>query len=108
MKVADKTSPLLFANCIEGSVLKTVTILYDKPSGVAGNQQVDYFKITLSDAVITSIQHSGSSENPSESISFAYQAIEVAYAPEKDDGTLDNFVPKGYSLETLKAWAASS
>src|SRR5437868_14850462 len=49
MKVADKTTPFLFANCVEGSVLKSVQILYDKPSGLTGNKQVDYFKITLHD-----------------------------------------------------------
>jgi len=108
MKVADKTTPFLFANCIEGSVIKKVEILYDKPSGLAGDAQVDYFKITMQDAVITSIQLSGSSENPSESISFAYQAVEVAYAPEKQDGKLDNFIPKGYDVEKLKAWTAGA
>ena len=78
-------------------------LLYDKP---VGTEQLPYFKITLSDGLITSQQLSGSSENPTESISFAFQAVEIAYAAEKDDGTLDSFIPKGYSLETLKAWAA--
>lgn len=108
MKVADKTTPFLFAHCIEGSVISKVEIMYDKPSGLAGDAQVDYFKITMQDAVITSVQLSGSSENPAESVSFAYQAIEVAYAPEKQDGKLDNFIPKGYDVEKLKAWTASA
>lgn len=103
MKVLDKTSPFLFDACVQGTILKTVQLLYDKP--VQGKQQ-DYFKITLGDAMVTSCQHSGSSENPAESISFAYQSIEFAYAAENDDGTLGSFVPKGYSLETLAAWAA--
>jgi type VI secretion system secreted protein Hcp len=103
MKVTDKTTPFLFEACVKASVLKSVQLLYDKP--VNGTQQ-DYFKITLGDAIVTSCQQSGSSENPTESVSFAFQSIEVAYAAENDDGTLGSFVPKGFSLETLAAWAA--
>lgn len=103
MKVLDKTSPFLFEACVKATVLKKVVLVYDKP--VQGTQQ-DYFKISLADAIVTSAQLSGSSENPTESVSFAFQSIEVAYAAEKDDGTLDSFVPKGFSLETLAQWAA--
>ena len=103
MKVTDKTTPFLFEACVKGTILKSVQLLYDKP--VQGTQQ-DYFKITLGDALVTSCQQSGSSENPTESVSFAFQSIEVAYAAENDDGTLASFVPKGFSLETLAAWAA--
>ena len=38
----------------------------------------------MEDALITSIQHSGSSENPMESVTFAYSKIKVSYNPEKD------------------------
>lgn len=104
MKVLDKTSPLLCDHCASGDILKKVYILYDKP---VGTEQQDYFRIYLKDALITSVQLSGSNENPSESVSFAFQAVEVAYKAEKDDGTLDAAVPKGYDLETLKSdWAA--
>ena len=99
MKVLDKTTPLLCDHCATGDILKKVYILYDKP--VADHQQ-PYFRIWLKDALITSVQLSGSSENPAESVSFAFQGVEVAYAPEKDDGTLDAAIRKGYNLETLK------
>jgi len=98
MKVLDKTTPLLADHCASGDILKKVYILYDKP--VADKQQA-YFRIWLKDALITSIQLSGSNENPSESVSFAFQGVEYAYAPEKDDGTLDAAVRKGYDLEVL-------
>jgi type VI secretion system secreted protein Hcp len=100
MKVLDKTSPLLCDHCASGDILKKVYILYDKPVGTA---QEDYFRIYLKDALITSVQLSGSNENPTESVSFAFQAVEIAYKAEKDDGTLDAAVPKGYDLETLKS-----
>ena len=100
MKVLDKTTPLLCDHCASGNILKKVYILYDKP---VGDKQADYFRIYLGDALITSVQLSGSNENPTESVSFAFQAVEVAYKAEKDDGTLDAAVPKGYDLETLGA-----
>ena len=59
-------------------------------------------RVYLKDAIITSVQLSAARENPSESVSFAFQAVEVAYRPEKDDGSLDGAVPKGYDLESLK------
>src|SRR5882757_4367955 len=72
MKVVDKVSPLLFDDCVTGNFLKKVDIVYDKPMG---DDQQDYYKIHMEDALITSFQHSGSSENPVESISFAFSKI---------------------------------
>lgn len=103
MKVLDKTSPLLFDHCATGDIVKKIELFYDKP---VKDKQEDYFKITLEDALITSVQLSGSSENPTESVSFAFQKIEVAYAAENEDGSLGAFVPKGFDLATLKPWAA--
>ena len=100
MKVVDKTSPLLADHCATGNILKEVYIVYDKP---VGDQQSDYFRIYLKDALITSHQVAGSSENPTEQIFFAYQGVEVAYKPEKDDGSLDAAISKGHDLAALNA-----
>lgn len=100
MKVLDKTSTTLFNHCCSGDILKKVILLYDKP---VGTSQEDYYRVYLEDALVTSIQHSGSNENPTESVSFAFQAIEIAYKAEKDDGTLDAAIAKGFNLETLKS-----
>jgi len=100
MKVLDKTSPLLADHCASGDILKDVYILYDKP---VGDKQQDYFRIYLKDALITSVQLSGSNENPTESVSFAFQQVEVAYRPEDDKGQLEAAIRKGYDLATLKA-----
>jgi len=81
-------------------ILKKVYILYDKP---VGDKQADYFRVYLQDALITSVQLSGSNENPTESVSFAFQAVEIAYKAENDDGSLAGAVPKGYDLENLLA-----
>jgi type VI secretion system secreted protein Hcp len=107
MKVLDATTPLLFNYTVSGTIISKVYILYDKPVGKDGAVQGDYFRIFLADAMITSLALSGSSDNPTESLSFAFQSVEVAYKAEQDDGTLAAAVPKGYDLETLAAnWAA--
>jgi type VI secretion system secreted protein Hcp len=100
MKVLDKTSPLLFDDCVTGNVLLKVELFYDKPTGDA---QADYFKIELDEALITSIQLSGSSENPTESLSFAFSKVKVSYAPE-EDGKLGGFIDKGFDLLAIKPW----
>jgi type VI secretion system secreted protein Hcp len=76
MKVLDATSPTLFSHCVSGDILATVQLLYDKP---VGDKQQDYYVI------------------------FAYQAIEIGYAPENDDGTLAAALRKGFDLETLSS-----
>jgi type VI secretion system secreted protein Hcp len=98
LKVADKLTPLLFDDCVTGNILSKVEIIYDKPMG---DQQEDYFKIEMEDVIITSIQLSGSAENPTESIAFAYEKIKVMYNPEDDEGNLQGFVEKGYDLSKL-------
>ena len=97
-KVVDKTTPFLCDHCASGDILKEVYILYDKP---VGDAQDDYFRIYLKDAIITGVHLSGSNENPTESVSFAFQSVEIAYRAEKDDGSLDGAIPKGYDLESL-------
>jgi len=98
-KVLDPTTPLLFDHCVTGDILKEVTLAYDKP---VKDAQQDYFQIVMTDALITSVALSGTSENPTETISMAFQKVKVGYAPEKDDGSLDGIVFKGFDMTTLK------
>jgi type VI secretion system secreted protein Hcp len=100
MKVADKVTPLLFDDCVTGNYLKTIDLIYDKPMG---DDQQDYFKIHLEDALITSFQSSGSSENPVESVSFAFSKVKVSYNPE-ENGSLKGFIDKGFDVLKLKPW----
>ena len=100
MKAVDKVSPLLFDDCVTGNVLKTVDLIYDKPMG---DQQEDYYKIHMQNALITSIQHSGSNENPVESISFAFEKYKISYNPE-EGGKLKGFIDKGFDLLKIKPW----
>jgi len=98
MKVLDKTSPLLFDDCVTGNILTKVDIIYDKP---LGDQQEEFFKIHLDNALITSHQISGSNENPTESLSFAFEKITISYNPE-EKGKLQGFIDKGFDVLKLK------
>ncbi len=97
----DKTSPLLFDDCVTGNVLPKVELMYDKPMG---DLQEDYFKILMEDVIITSYSVSGSAENPTESLSFAFEKIKVSYNPERDEGPLEGFIDKGYDCSKLVPW----
>src|ERR1051326_1597541 len=87
-KVLDKVSPLLFDDCVTGNILKKVTVIYGKPTG---DKQEDYFKLEMTNVLITSIQQSGTHENPIESVSFAFEKIKVMYNPEGADKKLAGF-----------------
>jgi len=100
MKMLDKTSPDLFQHCVTGDFLKKVELIYEK---AMGDKQEDYFKIILTDALITSIQSSGSSENPTESLSFAFQKVQYAFNPE-ENGKLKGYVQKGFDVQKLKGF----
>ena len=97
-KVTDKTTPYLCDHCASGDILDEVYILYDKP---VGDKQDDYFRIYLKDALITNVQLSAGHENPTETVSFVFQAVEIAYRPEKVSGSLDGD-PEGLNLESLR------
>jgi len=99
MKVLDKTSPLLWDDLTTGNVLKKATLFYEKPMG---DGQEDYFKIELDEVTITRIDHSGSSENPMESVSLAFSKAKFCYNPEDATGKLAGWVEKGYDLQKLK------
>jgi type VI secretion system secreted protein Hcp len=43
----------------------------------------------MNDILITSVQPSGSSEHPMESVSMNFSKIILEYKPQKEDGTLD-------------------
>jgi type VI secretion system secreted protein Hcp len=99
MKVLDKTSPLLWDDVTTGNILPKATLFYDKPMGEG---QADYFKIEMEEVLITSLQQSGSQENPTESMSLAFSRAKFCYNPEDAKGNLAGWVEKGYNLQTLK------
>ena len=71
MKVVDSTSPALFGLVLAGIDFPTgatLTFAQDPP-GPPGPSPVDVYTIRMTNASITSVQDSGSSEIPTESVS---------------------------------------
>jgi len=98
-KQVDATSPLIFKACVSGEYLKTAELLYDK---ALGQGQEDYLKIDMTKVYVTSHSLSGSSENPIETVTFAFEEVKFSYNPD-DGGKQKGWVTKGYNIATLKA-----
>lgn len=78
MRLTDENTPALFAACATGKHFPKVEL-----SAVGSNAdgKLDlFYKLTLSNALVSSIQHSGaefSDEKPIESLSFHYMKVDV-------------------------------
>ena len=79
-KQIDKASPKLFLAAAQGTNFATVTLRLFKPDPTTGSP-VNYVTITLSNAVVSSINGGGvHSDDPQETVTFAYAAIQYDYA----------------------------
>jgi type VI secretion system secreted protein Hcp len=96
----NKASPKLFLHCANGAHIKEALLTCRK----AGKEQQEYLKIKFSDLLISSYQTGGSSGDvvPVDQISFNFSKIEVNYAAQKPDGSLDAPVVHNYNLKENK------
>jgi type VI secretion system secreted protein Hcp len=82
-KMIDKASPVLFKFCMSQKVLPEVLITQRK----RGENAINFFKVKLKNAVVSSVSQSGHSDAPgSESVTFAFEAFEEEYTPQGSDG----------------------
>jgi type VI secretion system secreted protein Hcp len=98
MHALDKASPVLMKSCATGEHIKEGTLVSRK----AGKGQQEYLIVKMSDILITSIQPSGSSEHPMESVSMQFSKVELEYKPQKADGSLDAGVSFKYDIKANK------
>jgi type VI secretion system secreted protein Hcp len=102
VKRLDKASPLLMLACASGERFPQVTIEFQRTEG--GQQQ--YLKITMSDCLISSYRPGGNAKGaevlPLEELSLNFSKIEVAYTPQKEDGTADAVVRGGWDIAQAK------
>lgn len=94
---ANKATPKLFLACAKGQHIKEALLTCRK----AGGKQEEYLKIKFSDLLISSYNTGGSGGEvvPIEQISFNFSKIEVAYAPQKPDGSLGSPVTHWWDLK---------
>lgn len=96
-----KSSPKLMLACATGEHLKKAVLTVRK----AGKEQQEYYKVTLSDCLVSSYQSGGSSggdPRPNDQFALNYAKIEFEYKPQKADGTLDSAVKAGYDVAANK------
>ena len=95
----DKASPALLRACATGVHLKEATITHRK----AGKGQQEYLVIKMNDVIITAMTDTDSDDGDSvEMVSLAFAKIDVAYKPQKADGSLDAGIHFKYDLKTNK------
>jgi len=95
MHALDKASPVLMTKCATGEHFKEATLVSRK----AGKGQQEYLIVKMKEVFITSVQPSGSSEHPMESVSMSFGHIDLEYKPQKADGTLDAGVHFIYDIK---------
>ena len=95
----NKSSPKLFLACATGEHFKKAVLTVRK----AGKDQQEYYKVTMSDCLVSSYQSGGSGTPiPTDQYSLNFAKIEFEYKPQKADGTLDSAVKAGYDVGANK------
>ena len=95
MHAVDKASPVLMKACAMGDHFDAATLVSRK----AGKGQQDYLIVKMKEVFVTSIQPSGSSEHPTESVSMTFSHVDLEYKPQKADGSLDAGVHFIYDIK---------
>jgi type VI secretion system secreted protein Hcp len=91
-----KASPLLFQMCCAGKHINQVLLTCRK----AGGNPLEYLKITLNQAFVTSVTPSGdkNSDSITETVTLTFSSMNYEYVPQKPDGSGDASVVKGFDV----------
>jgi type VI secretion system secreted protein Hcp len=98
MKDLDKASPELFKMLLVGKHIPSAVLTAQKSTGDTSGKP--FLTITFKEVFVTSQQISGSSEIPSESVSFSYNEIKFDYSKQGEDGTLTSTGAVTYNVKT--------
>lgn len=96
----DKATPKLFLATARGEHIKDVVLTVRK----AGKEQQEYYKITLSDVLVSSLSQNagGTSELPTENVTLNFTRMEIEYKAQKADGTFGSPEKAGYDVGAAK------
>ncbi len=94
----DKASPLLMLACATGQHIPNAILVCRKSGG--DGKPVEYYTVTLSDLIVSSVSTGGSSDDgvPTESFSLNFAKIEWKYVPVSADGGAGEPVRAGFDL----------
>jgi type VI secretion system secreted protein Hcp len=96
-KYIDKSTPNLMRACCNGEHFAQAVLLVRK----AGKDPLDYFKVTMSPVLVTSVSTGGSGgeERLTENVSLNFAKMSVVYTPQKPDGTGEGEIPLNWNIE---------
>jgi type VI secretion system secreted protein Hcp len=98
MKMTDLSSTALFLRCAKGEHIPTAIITLRKSGG---EKALEYLQYKFAKVYVDSIQWSGSSggdDSPAESLSLAFEKVEIVYSSQNDDGTAKKTVGSGWDI----------
>lgn len=101
-KATDAATHLLFLHCAEGRHIPKATLFVRK----AGGGQQDFFKIALTDLIVSSFTLTGSPASdytkPLEDVELQFSTMKVSYSKQKQDGSQEAFKDAGWSIKENK------
>ena len=97
-----KASPQLFIKCVTGEHIKVGTLSVRKAGGDRAG--IDFYKITLSDVLVSSYQSGGNAggDIPADQFSLNFAKVEYSFATQKPDGTIGETINAGFDLKQNK------
>ena len=99
IKYVDRATPDLFVKCAKGEHIPKVELFV---TTTAGEMIYDFLVITIENCVVTSFYQSGSYADGrlTETVSFTYAKIKVAYTPLTDEGVPGATIDRTWNLQT--------
>ncbi len=102
-KNVDVSSPQLFLACTTGKHIPKVEL---KAARLMGEILTDYLVITLTDVIISSINHESADANGDttvlESVALNFSKIEISYKKQNISGGLDDAIKAGFDVKANK------
>jgi type VI secretion system secreted protein Hcp len=78
----DKATPVMFGGSTKGTHYGKVTLVQRK----AGDKPLEFFKVTMENVLISSVQLASSGEKPHVNVSLNFGKFKVEYTPQTDKG----------------------
>jgi type VI secretion system secreted protein Hcp len=105
-KKVDKSSPLLFQHCCDGTHITDGKLTVRK----AGGEALEYMKVFMEKIYVTGYQTTGSDGQDSlvEQITLSFKKVGIRYTPQLDDGSGDADTGKGWDVGANVLWEPPS
>ena len=100
MKMTDLSSTAFFLRCAKGEHIPEALVTLRKSGGT---NPLEYLTYKFSKVYVDSIQWSGSGggdDSPTESLSLAFEKVEIVYSSQNNDGTAKKTVGSGWDTPT--------